>query len=254
MFSKTVLFFLLSAFAVNLGAIEIAFSPSRSVKANGDDIERFQSILRKRNMGMSDKSAKAAVEENRILADAYLKTYGIPDVVKKEMQILLEEQLRNLLIEKEKQSIDISDDILLSYYKDNKSEFYKPDVITFNIYSFDNYDEAHAFYVDNKENYENMQRYVSEHNISKDSQKMPLRKLHKELQVLVKDTNSSRYIVPPEYFYKKYIILDVVGIEPSKLMTFTEAKQKVRTRLLSKINRDTKAKLLKKYQKGGKQQ
>lgn len=203
-------------------------------------------------MGISDENAKIAIKENRVLADVYMEKYGIPEVLKKEMQILLEEQLRQLLIDKEKAAIKVNDDVLLSYYKDNKHEFYKPDVITFNIYSFKNYDDAHTFYAANKDNYTNIQTYVKEHNVSKDSQTMPLRKLHKKLQALVKDSNSSRYIVPPEYFYKQYIVLDVVSMEPAQLMTFTEAKKRAKARLLSKINQETKAKLLEKYKKSGK--
>ena len=239
-------------FSLMLSAVELEFSLNNSIEATPEDIERFKVILQKRNMGISDKNAKIAIEENRVLADAYMKEYSIPDVLKKEMQILLEEQLRNMLIDKEKAKIEINDDILLSYYKDNKHEFYKPDRITFNIYSFKNYDDAHTFYVSNKDQFQNIKQYVKEHNISKDSQTLPLKKLHKELQALVKDTNSSKYIVPPEYFYKKYIILDVEDIEKAKLMSFTEAKKRARTLLLNKINRDTKAKLLEQYTKSGK--
>ncbi len=250
---KTLTLIIFMAFSFVLSAVELEFSLSSTTEATPEDIERFKVILQKRNMGISDKNAKIAIEENRVLADAYMKEYDIPDVLKKEMQILLEEQLRNMLIEKEKANIKINDDVLLSYYKDNKHEFYKPDQITFNIYSFQNYDDAHTFYVHNKDHYQNIKQYVKEHNISKDSQTMPLKKLHKELQALVNDINRSKYITPPEYFYKKYIILDVKDIEKAKLMSFEEAKKKARTLLLSKINRDTKARLLEQYKKSGKQ-
>ncbi len=252
--SPNLLIVLLLSLSATLFSVEINYSLSNTTHATPEDIERFKVILQKRNMGMSDKSAKIAIEENRILADAYMKEYGIPDAVKKEMQILLEEQLRNLLIDKEKAKIAINDDVLHSYYKDNKHEFRKPDTITFNVYSFDDYDDAHTFYVENKENYQHIERYVKEHNISKDSQKLPLRQLHKELQVLVKDLNASGYILPPEYFFKKYVVLDVVAIDKASLMSFDEAKDRARTLLLKKINQDTKAKLLRKYAKGGKQQ
>ncbi len=253
MSSKILTSLLFLTLSLVLSAVEIEFSLSKHLEATPEDVERFKVILQKRNMGMSDKNAKIAIQENRLLANAYMKAYGIPEVLQKEMQILLEEQLRNMLIKKEKETIEINDDVLRSYYKDNKHEFYKPDAITFNIYSFQNYDDAHAFYANNKDRYAHIKQYVKEHNVSVDSKTLPLRTLHKELQALLKDVNSTQYITPPEYFYKKYIVLDVVAIEKAALMPFSEAKKRAKTLLLNKINRDTKEQLLKKYEKSGKE-
>jgi hypothetical protein len=228
-------------------ALEITVKPSDSIKVDQVDVDRFQSMLKKRRMGMSDKSAKKAIKENRILANAYMKEYGLPDLLKIEMQIILEEKLRNTLIKKEKKKIDISDDILLSYYKDNPEEFYQSEELTFNVYTFKQYDDAHEFYVHNKDAYSQIADYVAEHNVSNESHTMLKSKLHKELQPLLKDDNVTNYITPPEYFYKNYVILDVVSIQEAKIAPFETVKKRVRERLLSKITQETKDKLLEKY-------
>ncbi len=237
----------------SLYAIEIDISLSDSTDANAVDIERFKVMLQKRNMGISDANAKSAIQENRILANAYMKEYGIPDLLKIEMQIILEEKLRNMLVRKEKEKIEINNDVLLSYYKDHKDEFYKSEEITFNVYNFENYEEAYSFYSKNRDNYTEINNYVKDNNITKASETMLKSKLHKELRALLQEGNATKYITPPEFFNKKYMILDVVSIQKAKISPFNTVKKKVRASLLSKINQDTKTKLLAKYKKNGKE-
>ncbi len=237
----------------SLYAIEIDISLSNSTDVDAVDVERFKVMLQKRNMGISDEGAKNAIKENRILANAYMKEYGIPDLLKIEMQIILEEKLRNMLVRKEKEKIEINNDVLLSYYKNHKDEFYKSEEITFNVYNFKNYEDAHSFYNKNRNNYTEIDSYVKDNNITKISETMLKSKLHKELRALLKDGNVTKYITPPEFFNKKYMILDVVSIQKAKILPFDKVKEKVRKSLLSKINQDTKTKLLAKYKKNGKE-
>ncbi|MEA2111644.1 MAG: hypothetical protein U9P71_06300 [Campylobacterota bacterium] len=229
----------------SLYGLNISYTKSTILEVTPQEVKHFSIILKKRGIKINQVQAKKAILENRVLADDYLMQFDISEDIANEFKLMLEEKLREMRIKEAKNAVNISDDILLSYYKDNKDNYYKTSEIEFNVYTFSTFNKALEFY--QKNDLSKNKTIVSDNNITSTNEKMSINQLHPELLNLLKDETSFGYLVPPEKFFKNYIILEVVNIEKGHIELYENVKKAVRRDLEKKITKDITKKLLDKF-------
>ncbi len=229
----------------SLQALDITVTPSKSSTISSHEAEYFRNILMKRHINIDPQEAKKVLKQNRVFADYFYKTYGIEGKIE-ELRIVFEEKLTEELIKKEVEKVTINDDVLLSFYKDNKDEYYKNKEIEFKIYNFKTFDAAYDFYKHCNNDSAKCASLSREQNISIVHKTLPLNNFNPQLQNLLVDNTRSHYIVAPQKFFKNYIILEVVKISDDGIMPYDEVKDIVKTDLQNKIKYETKKKLIEK--------
>lgn len=240
------IFILLSFFSVHSFAINLEVTPSQSYDISQIDIENTVKLWQGRNLRIDAKEAKKLILENRVLADAFLKQGYFSDSVASENKIVYEEKLADLLVKNELKKID-NVDIPLSYYEDNKHEFYLKEDVHFKVYAYKTFEEALACYDANKNKIDQLERYAKETNASVEEHTISLKTLHPQLQNLLIDFTSGSYITPPQKFYTNYIVFEVVEIIKAHLQPFKEVEEKIRKKLKKRIMNEKRTELVKKY-------
>ncbi len=229
--------------STSLFALDITVTPSKTVTISSEEAEYFRNMLMKRHRNIDPDDAKKVLKENRVLADYFYRTYGIENDLQ-ELQILFEEKLRNKLIAKEVEKVSINDDVLLSFYKDNKDEFYKAKEIEFKIYNFSTFNQAYTFYKNCQKDGIECSELALDDNITIVHKTLPLHNFNPQLKNLLKDEVSAGYSLPPQKFFKDYIVMEVVDIIDSGILPYEQVKERVKKDLQDKIKYDTKTKLI----------
>ncbi len=240
------LFIFLSFFSVHLFAINIEVTISSNHDISQLDIENTIKMWKHRNLRIDTQEAKKLVLENRVLADTFIEKGYFSDIVASENKIVYEEKLADLLVKNELKKID-NDTIPLSYYEDNKHEFYLQEDIKFKVYAYKTFNEALACYEKNRENIKQLEKYAKETNATVEEHEMSLKNLHPQLQNLLIDFTSDSYITPPQKFFKNYIVFEVVKITQAHLQPFTEAKEGIIQKLEKRIMNNKRTELVEKY-------
>jgi hypothetical protein len=239
-------FIFLSFFSVHLLALNIQVSESSNHNISSLDIEKTVALWQKRNLRIDDQEAKKLVLENRVLADAFLKNGNLNDAIKVENQIVYEEQLADIFVQNELKKID-NIEIPLSYYENNKHEFFVLADIKFKVYAFKAFEEALDCYNKNKNDISLLDAYATEHNTTVEEHTMSLKQLHPQLQNLLIDFETKGYIAPPQKFFTNYIVFEVVDIIKAHLQPFEEVKASIQTKLKKKIMNQKRDELLEQY-------
>lgn len=239
------IFFLTLLACVLLEGIEI--TPNKNLNVTPDEAEQMRVLWEKRQFTIDQKESHKLVKENRVLANAFLENVKLTDKLKAEISIYTEEKLAEAMVKYTISKLNMNEDILRSYYEENKHEFFQTEDIHFNLFTFTTYDDALSFYQVNKDNLDNINPYILEHNITKIEDTVPTKGLHSEIKNILSSDKKTGYITPPEKFYKNYIVIEVIEYKNAHIATYESVKNDVKALLYKKINKDTRSKLLKEY-------
>lgn len=233
--------FLISYFS--LFALDITIAPSKTDTISKDEINTFINIIKKRKMNIDYDIAKEEVAKNRALADAYLEKSSNAKKRIQEGKLLFEEELKDLLVQEHLDKLKISDEVLLSYYKTHKDDYYNLKEIIFNSYRFSTFEDAMKFYTLYNENISN----ITETKIASQKSTLKLHNLSPQVKILLRNTKEENYITSPQKFSKNYIIFHVLSITPDGMAPFKEVENDIKSKLTKKMKRDTLDSLLQKY-------
>lgn len=243
-------FLLMMSCSIYVLAAEIDIATDKTDLITQNDIDAITKLIASRHMRVTSKNAVKILKENKILANAFLKEKLLTAETKADINVLLNEKLANLMVDNSLEKKPLSDEVLLSYYKDNLVDYYQNKKITFSVYSFDDFNSSLDFYTKYKDKVKSIKN--TEANMSQESQTLLLRNLHPDLVNLLLDNNTTGYITPPQKFYKKYIILHVKDFIDAGIEKFEAVKDDVKKIVQKKIRYDTKKALLNKYKKSEK--
>lgn len=241
--------------AVSAGAIEIDISPSKSPVASQSEVSAFVSDVKKReHVLLDDDVAKSIVENNRLLADAYLKEVGIKTAYLQKIRFGIEKKLADNLVEKYEETIRTDDDILRSYYVAHIDEFKIGNEIAFKAYTFKTYKDAFNMYERFSAHKEGIESYAKEHNATvQQREHFPVDNLDSALKYLLDEKRKTPYLTVPTRYRGKYILLQVKQYETDVLLSYEKVKHEIRQKLLRKIRNRSRDALIKKY-RGSEQQ
>ena len=128
-------------------AIEVKLLQDSNITVDNDDVRAIRNFfVQKYNFHITDtRGAKKIVEENRILANQFLKE-GLFQKNKKSIQIEIEDMLAKRYVKDLQNRTKISDKVAKSYYLDNIQKYKKPPKVSIVSYRFEDIDNAYRFY------------------------------------------------------------------------------------------------------------
>ena len=246
------LFVVFLALIYSAGAVEVLIKGDRGSQVTVSPADEQEAMMDAQQYGIriDSKDARALVKKNRILANAYVEQYGVPKELQVRFRFNLEKALVRELIRKVEKNIDLSDNVLKSYYLANKEEFRVPKKIVFTLMTLPDYQQALSLY----NHYKNIPSEVKdfkgdkENNITVEQFTMGLQEMNPALKVVLKDTNATQYLTPPQKFYKNYIVMYVQSFVPAGYRPYdSKVKSEIRALLLKKVYNRTKKELVEKY-------
>ena len=213
--------------------------------ANYDEINSMKFKYKKNAYSIDDKASKRIIEENRLLALREIKDRGLNKQFLTEIKLDIEQKLAAKLIEETQKDRGVSEDVLLSYYKDNKKEFYIGEAFVMQTYKFLSFDAALQFYNKNFSNKELAQEYSKENNISVSTTQSAIKFIPKDILVLLKNDKEINYFTTPQKFKNGYLVFYIEKyIEDEKYIPFEKVKNKIKANLLNKTYVQIRKKLI----------
>ena len=232
---------------VFLSAIEIDFISDKKIDVTQDEITYFKAQVLKQRVRIDDKEAKRILNENRILANLYLKEETIPQSYRINLTHKVEKMLAKMLVDKYEEKLELSEDILLSYYRAKKDEFYKKKQILLNVYKFNDFDSALEMYMAKREKIDNMDAYAKEHDIKMIEQQLEVDNMHIQIRANLKNLEDENYLVPPLKWADGYIVVHAVRFIEENYMPYEEVKEDIKERLMVQNRKNARKKLMQEY-------
>ncbi len=229
-----------------LYGIELSVKSTERTYPNELEIDFLKNNLKSKKIVIDDKEASRVLEENTILSNLLLKEYGLSKKLKTELKIDIEGKLADELVKQKERSIDVNDDVLLSYYKDKKKRFFSKNMVTMQVYMFEDFESALKVYQGFFQKPETLDKYADENNISKVTQSLIFDDIHPQIKGYLKETKEDNYIVPPQKWAKNFIIVYVEKIDAEHFKPFEEVKEEIKA-LLTNENRNRLKKELAEY-------
>ncbi len=139
---------ILSFLVISLFAIEIEIKPTKTLaKVDYREAEIFRDWLRKLyRFHISNDGAYKIIAENRLLANEYIKKYGLKDDDKRMLKLQTERYLAEKFVRLFQNEHIIDDKVALSYYLDHQDQFKKEGRIKPILFIFNDADQAIKFY------------------------------------------------------------------------------------------------------------
>jgi len=232
----------------SLFAADITIKPSSSYVADRQEVALIQSAFLKQRIQIDDDDALNIIQENRFLADEYIKKNQVPQEVLLNMKLEFEKHLASEVVREMESKIEIEDEVVKSYYIANKEEFYKAPEIELNIYRFQTFDEAYLFYKRFVSQKDGIDEYVNEHNVSNNTEKTEVNRLNKLFQEMILNTKEQPpFLLPPQFFYKHYSVLYIKHIGEADVLEYEFVKEKIAKKLHEKALDRMKKEMLKPY-------
>lgn len=233
-------------FAVTLSAfaLELTLKQDTNISVSPRDVEWTISNFLIKKMNIEKDDAKRITEDNRRLANEYLKHHALPEDLKTSILISLEEKLATLYVQSLQEKEPITDTIIESYYKLNQKEFTKEAEFKTTIYSFETFDDALNFYTKTKETPKKSIIIARDSNVTLFDKSASLSSFHPQITQMFKDGKSTDYLTPPFLFMNNFLIVYVENVTPSTLLTLQESKEKIKKILLDKTFRDKKVAII----------
>ncbi len=230
-----------------LYGIELSIQSANRTYPNESEIELLKKNLKSKMIIIDDKESARVLEENMILSNLFLKEAGLSKEFKTDIKIYIEGKLADELVRQKEKSIDVSDDVLLSYYKDKKKKFFSKNMVKMQIYMFDDFESALKVYEDFYKKPAALDKYAGENNISKVTQDLMFDNIHPQIKGYLKDVKEENYIVPPQKWAKNFIVVYVEKIDTEYFKPFEEVKEEIKTLLLNDNKNRLKKELVEYY-------
>lgn len=223
-------------------AITININNDKNTTVSPLEIEiHIKDAFKKFGVKPTKEAAKKRIQENRILANVYIKKYGIPKNIYIRSKLNIESDLADAYVKKEQEKIELSNDVLKSYYIVHKEDFTKPKSIEAIVKRFNDYEKAVKFYnICRKEN--NITALTKEER----PQEFFIQGLHPIIRPLLKKVKENSCI-PPLYLGKDFLVFVIFNKKKEKILPFLEVKNQIRKILLKKAYFKTRKKLLREY-------
>jgi predicted transcriptional regulator len=232
---------------VFLYAIEIDFIADKKIDVSQDEITQFKAQVLKQRIRIDDKEAKRVLMENRILANYYLKNEKVPQFFKLNLVHKTEKLLAKMLVDKYEEELELSDDILLSYYRAKKDEFYRQKQILLNVYKFKDFDSALEMYMAKRDKMDSLDSYAKEHEIKMIEQLLEVSNMHQQIRSNLRNLEDENYLVPPQKWADGYIVVHAVRFVEENYMPYEEIKEDIRERLIVQNRKNARRKLMQEY-------
>jgi hypothetical protein len=246
------IFFILPALLMmHLFAVNVEIEEDKNISISNIEKDALKSFVKETmNFVLMDKAAFKIAKENRILANEYIKNYGINQYDKARIRVEIEMYLSNRLTKKIQQKVNLPREILYSYYLDNKEKFKKSDKVDIAIFFFKNPEEAIEFYTKYRnKSFEEMRKAVEKTGgMVKEYNSKEVEKLKDPIKTLLKMQKRSKILLPP-----------IVGVKYSSLLfvkryhkgegykSFDEVKNTIKKLLYDKTFLKMRNEILKKY-------
>ena len=249
MLKKIVL--VLAALVTSLYAVSVDIKMDSNVHITQKEAMYFQSMVRKeQNIQIDEKESKRVLKVNRILSNAWIEEGGYDAIEQMRIRRDLERAFTEKLIHKHFDKLDISEDVLLSYYIDNKKDFVLGTKVHFAAYVFRTFEPALNFYQRFREDRNDLKNYVKEHNITiRENDENTLATLHPTLENLLIDNNTTGYFTTPARYKNQFIVLDVIDFTPDAKAPYNKVKEQIKKKLYYKKKNDVRDMLQKRYMK-----
>lgn len=230
------LFFLTAIVVVlPLGAVDISVVPSGDNVTQQERQTYIADLKKRRRIVIDDKEAKRVLSENRMLANAWLKTHTLKASDLYNTRHSLEAKFANALIDEAQDKIKTNDDVLKSYYVVHQSEFTYGDLVDFTAFSFKDFDAAYDFYKQNAASPVKADAAAKEAKIEQRSKtQYPRERLDPVLNnVIGDDVFEEPYLTIPVKFKKEFLVLRIDGYVKDAPVPYEKAKKRIRRTLLN---------------------
>ena len=193
--------FLVSFFIATLFGIEVEIKKDTNISVTSQEVQALKYYISKTlNFHLTNEGAKRLAKENKMFANQYIKEYGLSDEDKGYIRTCVEKYLAERFIQKKQRELPINREILLSYYKDHRSQYKKPDLVDAVLFWFDDADKAIRFYQKSKEvkKYEDLVRMAQEMGARiEDMGLRDVRGFRSPTKELLQKYKKSGYALPP---------------------------------------------------------
>ena len=165
----------------------------------------------------SDKDVERIVEENKMLADAFLEEHSKDTLDMALISIELNERLADQFVKELNKKIEIPDDVVKSYYLEHIEKYKKAPLVKTKIFLFKTLPEAMiVFKFSTKHDPEKTISFIDT-NISKEDVKkikynVPESLMRPEVKTVLVH-GKEHYFTPPQYYKGKYMLVFVDKIE-----------------------------------------
>jgi hypothetical protein len=203
---------------------------------------------------MSDNGARKVAKENKILANEYIKKFGLSNFDKSKIEVMVNTYLADNMVRRIQNKIKIPDKVLYSYYLDNKEKFRTGDQIDFISFEFDDMRKAVDFYVKVKDkDFSYAQKIADKDNVkTKNFLNQRIFKIDPNIKKYL-DDHKSGYFLPPIYLKGRNI--KVLYVKNYKLsdkndyLSFEQVKEEIAKKLKKANFIKERNKLLEKYKR-----
>ena len=250
---RIVLWFLLFI-VVPLFAVEVEVRPDKDTNITISITEKNalkDFVKSTMNFILRDEGAYKIAKENRALANEYIKQKKLSSYDFARIKVEIEMYLATRFVKDIQRNIKLSDDVLLSYYKDNKERFKKSDEADIVLIFFNNYDDAAKFYenVRNKD-FSYAKQLAKEYNATiKDYGFKKVTEFKSPTKEYLLQYKKAGVFLPPVVLSPNSVsILYVKGYKVGKgYKDFEDVKEDIRKFLYNKTFLRERNKILKKY-------
>ena len=238
--------------------VELSVKPDQ----NGTDAPPSQSDIRELNgyyhkyfnIRISPKGAKRLVKENRALANAYLRRYGLDPQVEDRLRVISEFVLADEMVQRIQRSIQIPPEVVHSYYLDHLDQFKRDDKVKMRSFLFKTPDDAMAFYMENKgeSSLKRLEEAAKKYSLEtlRDYKEAPLKALSPYLRSHIKKGKKG-YLLPPQLSPSRYEVFYVEEYKEEKgYKPFDEVKEEIEKQLHQKRYIRDRKKIISSLEKG----
>ncbi|SMC10168.1 hypothetical protein [Nitratiruptor tergarcus] len=245
--------FLLSLIAISLFAIDIKISPDKNITVSYQDTKAiktfYQEVFKFR---LADEGAYKLAEENRILANAYIKRYGLDNNDIARIKVETELYLANHMVKNIQNSIKLSDKVLYSYYIDHKDQFKGSDKVDLVIFYFKDPEKAVDFYIKAKgKTLEEAKKIASKDIVIKEYKNLDIKKMKPFFQNIIQKYGPKHFL-PPIFDEVSSVSYIQDYHKAQKYKKFEDVKEEIRKLLYSKTFLRERNKILLQYKSGKK--
>ncbi|BCD68944.1 peptidyl-prolyl cis-trans isomerase [Nitratiruptor sp. YY09-18] len=226
---------------INTFAINIQIKPDTNISVSNQEIQwEIGHAYTTKGIKPTQNAAKKYIEENRKLANAYLKKFKIPQSLFVKYKLTVEEDLAREYIKKYQEKLNLTDDVLRSYYEYHKEDFLQPKRFKAVMKKFNSFAEAMAFYNQCQKKKEDILHKIKKSEIKEYN----IAHIHPMVRSFFKDIKKEGCL-PPLYIGDKYAVFVVTKVEPKSYLPYQKVKEDIRRILLKKSFEKTRRELLK---------
>ncbi len=238
------------AWACSLGAVEVEITSS-VYKTDENNILAFEQYLKeeKNFRAESRKDLEKNLREDWILAEVYVQN-NFNDYEKSKLTNMVNRYLAKEQIKKIQKKIDISEDVVKSYYLDHLDNYKLKPYVEMKIFNFDTLESAHAFYIFTQSHtYDESLQHAVKEDIAYVQYNNPFNRMMPEMRHSLRDMKQKNYFTPPQLYKKQYMVTYIENItEREGYVAFEKTRKYIKKLLWKKTYLKQRSDLLSQYE------